>query len=35
MRVTTTLIVLMILGLIAVPATAQIHDARALAADPA
>ncbi len=34
MRVTTALIVMMILGLIAIPAVAQIHDARALAADP-
>ncbi len=34
MRVITPLIVLMILSLIALPATARIHDARALAADP-
>ena len=34
MRVTTTSIVLMILGLMAQPSTAQIHDARALTADP-
>ena len=35
MRITTTLIVLAIFSLIAVPAVAKIHDARALAADPA
>jgi tetratricopeptide (TPR) repeat protein len=35
MRVITTSIVLMILGFIALPATAQTHDARALDADPA
>lgn len=35
MRVTTISTVLMILSLIALPALAQIHDARALAADPA
>ena len=35
MRVTTTLIILITLGLLAVPAAAQIHDARALSADPA
>jgi tetratricopeptide (TPR) repeat protein len=35
MRIITTLIVLIILSFIAVPAMAQIHDARALAADPA
>ena len=35
MRTTTTLIVLAIFSLIAVPAVAKIHDARALVADPA
>ena len=35
MRITTILIALTILSLIAVPAVARIHDARALAADPA
>lgn len=35
MRVKTTLIALTILSLITVPAVARVHDARALAADPA